>query len=109
MNLGFVFFPIPNEGEQDISVKFFMLFYFPIGPISWALLEGGKKEGSYRVVQELPFFKVVDKIGFKEILIMLGLVFGTHLIAFLGRIIFLIGPCVVYVLFRFMDEHLFKR
>lgn len=98
--------PMPAYGELAIAMKWFTLFFIPLIPLGWGIVQAGAREGDvingasieYVVKKQLTYHEVKEMLGFKGMV--LTLVYSYC--AGIGTLGMFFGVCFIAAFFKYL-------
>ncbi|HEO1391268.1 hypothetical protein ACF0MN_10850 [Legionella pneumophila] len=77
--------PMPKSGELSIAMKWFTLFFIPLLPLGWVLVQAGEREGDiinylstkYTILKKLTYSEVKDSLGLKGMMLTISYSYCT--------------------------------
>jgi hypothetical protein len=104
--------PMPAYGELSIAMKWFTLFFIPLIPLGWQLVQAGAKEGDivnwsstqYIIKKRLTYSEVKEKLGLKGMLLTLAYSYCTGI----GALGLFIGLCLLLLPLKYLLLLIFR-
>lgn len=104
--------PMPAYGELSIAMKWFTLFFIPLIPLGWRLVQAGTTEGDiisgtstqYVIKKRLTYSEVKEMLGYKGMV----LTFVYSYCKGIGALGLLIGFCFLVTSIKYLMLILFR-
>jgi len=104
--------PMPAYGELSIAMKWFTLFFIPLIPLGWQLIQAGTKEGDivissttkYIIIKRLTYNEVKEKLGIKGMLLTLAYSYWAGI----GSLGLFLGLCLILFPIKYLLLFIFR-